>query len=122
MLDATIQEAALDLGRALRQMPAVSAFRRATEALDADRGAQELLADLREQQGTLARLQRSGLAVSQQQIDSFRLCQQAVQANPTIMAHLRASNEVRPFLPAVGAQISATLGLDYGRLVANSSC
>src|SRR5450759_2687085 len=122
MVSTDINEAAVEFGRALRQAPAVAIYRVAADALDADPVAQGLLADLREHQGSLARMARTGLTPSQEQIDRMRLCQAAVRGNEAIMAHLRATNEVKVCLPAVAREVSAALGTDYGSLVAPTSC
>lgn len=122
MLSTTLQEAAVEFGQALRQAPALAAYRTAASALDADPIAQQLLGDLREQQIGLSRLQQSGLTPSQVQVDALRLCQAAVLANETIMVHLRATNEAKAFLPSVAAHVSATLGTDYASLAATASC
>lgn len=122
MLSATLHEAAVEFGLALRQAPSVAAYRAALDALKRDPVAQDLLADLRNRQLELARLQEAGLAASQPQIDTLRLCQETVRANATIMAYLRATNEAKVFLPTVGAQVSATLGVDYGNLAAPTTC
>jgi cell fate (sporulation/competence/biofilm development) regulator YlbF (YheA/YmcA/DUF963 family) len=67
-------------------------------------------------------MQQAGLTPSQEQIDRFRLCQSAVRENEAIMANLRATNEVKAFLPTAAIEISRTLGADYGTLVAPESC
>ena len=122
MLSTEINEAAVEFGRALRQAPAVAIYHVAADALDADPVAQGLLADLREHQATLARTSRAGLTPSQEQIDRMRLCQAAVRGNEAIMAHLRVTNDMKAYLPAVAREVSAVLGSDYGSLVAPSSC
>jgi cell fate (sporulation/competence/biofilm development) regulator YlbF (YheA/YmcA/DUF963 family) len=122
MLRTELHAAALELGRALRHAPAVRDYRTAAEAFEADAVAQGLMADLRDQQAGLARLQQSGLTPSQEQIDRLRLCQAAVRSNDTIMAHVRATNEVKAYLPTVAQEVSVYLGTDYGRLVAPQSC
>lgn len=122
MLSTDLNEAAVEFGRTLRQAPAVAIYRIAVEALDADPAAQGLMADLREHQESLARTQRAGLAPSREQIDRMRLCQAAARGNEMIMAHLRATNEMKSYLPAVAREVSAALGTDYGSLVAQSSC
>ena len=104
MLSTELHEAAIEFGRALRQAPAVAAYRAAADALEADLAAQLLMADLREQQASYVRTQQAGLTPSQEQIDQLRLCQAAVRANEAIMAHLRATNDVKAFLPDVGAR------------------
>lgn len=122
MLTTEIHEAAVEFGRALRQVPAIAAYRQAIEAFEADHDAQGLLDDLREHQATLARTQQAGLTPSQEQIDRFRLCRAAVRANEAIMANLRATNDVKAFLPTAALEVSRTLGADYGSLVAPTSC
>ena len=122
MLSTDINEAAVELGRALRGAPAVAICRIAAEALEADPIAQGLLADLREHQGNLARTQRAGLTPGREQIERMRLCQAAVRGNEAIMAHLRASNDVKAYLPIVARTVSAALGADYASLIAPTSC
>ncbi len=122
MLSTELHEVAVDFGRALRQAPAVAGYRVAAEALDADVAAQELLADLRERQASMGRVQQSGLTPSQEQIDGLRLCQAAVRGNAAIMAHLRAVSDVKAYLPTVAMEVSRALGIDYGSLVAPASC
>ena len=122
MLSTEIHEAAVEFGRALNQAPAVTAYRAAAAAFEADPVAQGLMTDLREQQSNLARAQRAGLTASREQIERLRLCQAAVRANNVIMTHLRATNEVKAFLPTAALEVSAALGTDYGSLVAPASC
>lgn len=122
MLDNELREATLEFARALRHAPAIAAYHGAAEALEADAVAQALLADLREQQSTLIRLQESGLAPTQLQIDALRLSQTAVRGSETIMASLRTANEVKAFLPVVARHVSKSLGFDYAQLAAPQSC
>ena len=122
MLSTELHEAAVEFGRTLRQAPAVATYRVAAETLDADLAAQGLMADLRRQQATYVRTQQAGLTPSQEQVDQLRLCQAAVRANQTIMAHLRATNDVKGFLPDVAREVSAALGADYASLIAPTSC
>jgi cell fate (sporulation/competence/biofilm development) regulator YlbF (YheA/YmcA/DUF963 family) len=122
MLDNELHQAALEFARTLRHAPAVAAYRAATDALDADPGAQALLADVREQQSTLVGMQQTGLSPTQLEIDAFRRSQELVRASETIMASLRATNEVKAFLPVVARHVSKSLGFDYAQLVAPQSC
>jgi cell fate (sporulation/competence/biofilm development) regulator YlbF (YheA/YmcA/DUF963 family) len=122
MLSTEVNEAAVEFGRALRGAPAVASYRFAAEALEADAVAQGLLADLREHQANLARTQRAGLTPSREQIEPMRLCQAAVRGNEAIMAHLRATNDVKAYLPVVAREVSAALGADYASLIAPTSC
>lgn len=122
MLSTDLHEATVEFARALRQAPAVAIHGIAVEALDADPVAQALLADLREHQEILARTQRSGLTPSREQIDQLRLCQAAARGNQMIMAHLRATNDVKAYLPTVALEVSAALGADYASIIAPTSC
>jgi cell fate (sporulation/competence/biofilm development) regulator YlbF (YheA/YmcA/DUF963 family) len=122
MLSTEINEAAVEVGRALRGAPAVAICRIAAEALEVDPVAQGLLAELREQQGSLARTQRAGLTPGREQIERMRQCQAAVRGNEAIMAHLRASNDVKAYLPVIVRTVSAALGADYASLIAPTSC
>jgi cell fate (sporulation/competence/biofilm development) regulator YlbF (YheA/YmcA/DUF963 family) len=122
MLDNELHQAALEFARTLRHAPALAAYRAAAEALDADLGAQALLADVREQQSTLARMQQSGISPTQLQMDALRRIQAALRECETIMASLRATNDVKAFLPVVAQSLSRSLGFDYAQLVAPQSC
>ncbi|MGZ8514821.1 MAG: YlbF family regulator [Candidatus Limnocylindrales bacterium] len=122
MLRTELYEAAVYLGRALRRAPAVAVYRAATEAFEADPDAKELIAQLRERQSTVILLQRGGGAATQEQLDVLRQCQMSVRANQTIMAHLRATNDVKAFLPAVAGEVSVALGADYVSLIAPTAC
>jgi cell fate (sporulation/competence/biofilm development) regulator YlbF (YheA/YmcA/DUF963 family) len=122
MLSTDINEAAVEFGRALRGAPAVAIYRIAADALEADPVAQGLLADLREHQVSLARMARAGLTPGREQIERMRLCQAAVRGNDAIMAHLRATNDVKAYLPIVAREVSAALGADYASLIAPTSC
>jgi len=122
MLDTELHRATLEFARALGHAPAVAAYRAATEALDADPGAQALLAAVREQQSTLARLQEKGQSPTQAQIDAFRQSQAAIRESETIMTSLWTTNDVKAFLPVVARYVTRSLGFDYAQLVAPQSC
>ncbi len=71
---------------------------------------------------TLNRTQQAGLMPGEVQLERLRLCQAAVRANETVMAHLRATNDVKTFLPSVALEGSTALGADYASLIAPTSC
>ncbi len=121
-LDETLVTAAQEFGRALAHAPAVATYRTTTAALDSDAGAQALLADLRSQQMTLVRMQQTGISPTASQLEAFRLCQANVRANETIMAQLRATNDVKAFLPVAARHITCVLGFDYAQIVAPQTC
>ena len=122
MLDQVLHQATLGFARTLRHAPAVAACQSATETLEADHGAQAILADMREHESTFVRLQQSGQSPTQAQIDAFRRSQEAIRGCEMIMAHLRATNDVKAFLPVVARRITASLGFDYAQIVAPKGC
>ena len=122
MLTTEIHEAAVEFGRSLRQAPAVGAYRAAQAALDADPDAQALMAELRHLQQAFIEAQQRGETPAPDAMDALRLCQADVRANEVIMAHLRATSDVKGFLPGVASEVSRALGTDYARLIAPTSC
>jgi cell fate (sporulation/competence/biofilm development) regulator YlbF (YheA/YmcA/DUF963 family) len=122
MLTTEIHEAAVEFGRSLNQAPAVSAYRAAQAALDANPDAQALMDELRYLQGTFIAAQQRGETPTPEAMGTLRMCQADVRANEVIMAHLRATNEVKAFLPLVATEVTRALGTDYGRLIAPTSC
>lgn len=122
MLRTELYEAAVDLGRALRRAPAVAIYRAATEAFDADPDGKDLIAQLRERQSAVISIQHGGGAATQEQLDGLRQCQMAVRANEVIMAQLRATGDIKAFLPAVAREVSVALGADYASLIAPTGC
>lgn len=122
MLSTTLREAADQFGQVLSRAPILATLRAATDALEGDPVARDLLANLNERRGELVRLQQAGLTPSQLQINSFRVCQAAISSSETIMAHLRAANAAKAYLPTIAAEVSAALGADFGRLAAPETC
>jgi cell fate (sporulation/competence/biofilm development) regulator YlbF (YheA/YmcA/DUF963 family) len=120
MLTTEIHEAAVEFGRTLRQAPSVSAYRAAQVALDANPDAQALMAELRHLQQAFIEAQQRGETPAPQAMDALRRCQADVRRNEVIMAHLRATNDVKAFLPGVATEVSRALGTDYARLIATS--
>jgi len=122
MLSTDLHEASVAFGRALAHAPAVSAYRAAAAALDADPIAQAVLANLREQLAAVTRMQGSGLTPSPGELERLRERQAAVRANEAVMEHLRATNEVKAFLPIAAREVGLALGTDYSGLIASASC
>jgi cell fate (sporulation/competence/biofilm development) regulator YlbF (YheA/YmcA/DUF963 family) len=67
-------------------------------------------------------MQQTGISPTQLQIDALRRSQAALRDCETIMASLRATDEVKAFLPTVAQSVSRSLGFDYAQLVAPQSC
>lgn len=122
MLTTELHEATVAFARALRSAPAVTAYHAAAAALDADPAAPALLDELRARQAAVQGHQFAGATPQSVDVEGLRAAQAAVRANERIIASMRATNEVKAFLPKVGATVTAALGADYGRLVAPTSC
>jgi cell fate (sporulation/competence/biofilm development) regulator YlbF (YheA/YmcA/DUF963 family) len=122
MLSTEIHEAAVEFGRALRQAPAVAAHHAAQTALDADPAALALMAELRRLQEAFIGAQQRDETPSPELNHALRRCQADVRASAVIMAHLRTTNEVKSFLPAAAAEVTRSLGADYARSIAPTSC
>ena len=122
MLSTEIHEAAVEFGRSLRGAPAVSAYRAAQASLDADPQAQALMDELRYLQQTFIAAQQRGETPVPEAMETLRMCQADVRASEVIMAHLRATNEVKAFLPLAAPEVSRALGTDYAKLIATTSC
>lgn len=121
MLDTELQEAAVAFGRALQHAPALAEYRAAAAALDNDPVAKAVLGALQDQLTVVTRLQAAGRSSSDEH-NKLRDRQAAVRANDTVMRNLRATNEVKAYLPEVARQVSASLGADYASLIAPTSC
>ena len=122
MLSTEIHEAAIEFGRSLRGAPALSAYRAAEAALDANPDAQALMADLRRFQQASIEAQQRGETPAPETTEALRRCQADVRANDVIMAHLRATSDVKAFLPLAATEVSQALGTDYAKLIAPTSC
>jgi len=122
MLSTEIHEAAIEFGRSLRGAPALAAYRAAEAALDANPDAQALMADLRRFQQASIEAQQRGETPAPETTEALRRCQADVRANDVIMAHLRATSDVKAFLPLAATEVSQALGTDYAKLIAPTSC
>lgn len=122
MLTIEIHEATVAFANALRDAPAVSTYRSCKAALDANPNALELMAELQLHQQQFIKAQAFGQTPNPELVDHLRRCQALVRDNDTIMAYLRATNEVKAYLPTVASEITKALGTDYARLIAPTTC
>jgi len=122
MLSTEIHEAAVEFGRALRHAPAVVAYRVAQEALDADPNARALVDELRYVQQSFIEVQQEGGTPAPEAMETLRMVQADVRASEVIMAHLRATSDMKAFLPLAATEVSRALGTDYPKLIVPTSC
>lgn len=116
MLDPTVEEAAREFALKLRQAPPIAEFWQAKERMEADKGAQRLLAELQDRQQRLLFKQQNGGNITQEEIDALRRLQWEAQRNPVIMGYVQAQQQALAFVSQVNMEISQLLGFDFGGL------
>lgn len=116
MLDPTVEEAAREFALKLRQASPIAEFWQAKERMEADKGAQRLLAELQDRQQRLLFKQQNGGNITQEEIDALRRLQWEAQRNPVIMGYVQAQQQALAFVPQVNMEISQLLGFDFGGL------
>ncbi len=121
MTDERLQQAAKRLGQALRASAPMRAYLDANATLEADADATSLLDAIVERQAELRIKQNDG-GLSQADIDGLREFQTRVQAQPSIVAYIQTSQDVRPLLSQVNQEITQVLGVDFARLARKSGC
>ena len=120
MSDRAILEAARTFASKLRQSEPIAALWQARARLEADEEARLLLSRLSERQRDLALKQRDG-GITRAEIDDLRRLQDQAQDDPIIEAYGEALQQAQLFLPAVNAEISELLGLDFAALARAAS-
>ncbi len=95
-------------------------FKAAQEALDADPGAQRLLAELSELQQKIRNQQYEG-GVSEADLGGLHELQGQVGTNETIQAYGYAQEKAVAFLREVNLEISSLIGIDFASLTRRSS-
>jgi len=121
-LDPTVEAAAREFALKLRQAPPIVQFWQAKERLEADAGAQRLLAELQDRQRRLLLEQQNGGNITQEEIDELRHLQWEAQSHPVISAYFQAQQMAQSYLPEVNYEISQLLGFDFGALSGAGSC
>ncbi len=121
MMDERLQQATRRLGQALQASAPVRAHHDANAALEADANATSLLDAIVERQAELRVKQNDG-GLTQTDIDGLREFQSRVQAQPSIVAYIQTSQDVRTLLSQVNQEITQVLGVDFARLARKSGC
>lgn len=117
IMDNELQQAAENVGQALRTHETVQAFLKAQAALDADAEIAGLDRQYRETYQALVARQRAGERLSNAEIKALQTLRNQVQFHPLVMARDLALNDAKGFLANVGYDLSMALGLDYPALV-----
>jgi len=121
-MDPTVVKATQQFAMKLRASLPIAAFWEASGRLEADEGAQLLLAQLQERQQALVQKQQDGGDITQDEIDALRRAQREAQDDPVIMAYVQTQQHALAFLPQVNREISQLLGFDFGALAGAASC
>lgn len=116
-LSPELREAIAALGAAVRDLPALRAYKEATARMRADRDVVNLLDQLQGLQAELRVKQASGL-VTREDIARLRHLQQAVQMEPAFTALMAAQTAAQACLPPINQEISRMLGIDFVALAA----
>lgn len=121
MMDKQLQQAAEQLGQALRASAPVKAYLDASANVETDTEATSLLDELAQRQTALRVKQNNG-GLTQADIDALRALQFRTQAQPTIAAYLQAQQDLHALLPQINYEISQLLGVDFAALARKSGC
>ena len=121
-LNTNVEAAARELALKLRQAPPIAEFWQTKERMEADEGAQRLLAELQDRQRRLLLKQQNGGDITQEEIDALRRLQREAQTHPLISAYFQAHQIAQSYLPDVNYEISQLLGFDFGALSGAGSC
>ncbi len=120
-ISASVLETTTALATNLAQSEPFLKFKAAQEALDADAGAQRLLADLSELQQKIRTRQYEG-GISEADLGRLHELQGLVGTNETIQAFGAAQEKAVAFLREVNQEISSLIGIDFSSLARRSGC
>jgi cell fate (sporulation/competence/biofilm development) regulator YlbF (YheA/YmcA/DUF963 family) len=115
----SIEQAAEKLGVSIREAPAVVAFQKAQEALEADEQAVQLLQQHAEVQARVRAAQSSGNIVASD-LEELASIQQTLRAR--MNEYLAAQESLRSFIRQVNVQINQLLGFNFSSLARRSGC
>ena len=116
-----LKHATQNLGKALKNVPALRAYADAIVRMEADAQATALLDELQRVQADMRARQSNG-GVTADDTARLRQLQAEVQAHPTIAAFLAADQQAKAYLPQVNQAISNLLGIDFASLGRVSGC
>ncbi len=112
-LTETLKNAALALGKSLRQDDFMRAYLEALEAFQADPEARRLEEQLYATYDALVARQQAGEQISREEIQQFQELRRQVQTHPLISKRENELRLIRPYLADIADEISALLGVDY---------
>jgi cell fate (sporulation/competence/biofilm development) regulator YlbF (YheA/YmcA/DUF963 family) len=116
-LDKELEQAAEDLGLALRRHETVQAYLDALDALAAEPEVAALDVQYQETYQALIARQRDGETLPQDKVDDFYALADEVRSQGLVAERDMALNDARGFLLNVGNELSRELGLDYPTMV-----
>ena len=121
ILPPDLLEATEALALTLLSAEPVMVYHRAKAALESDPEARSLLERFSTAQRDVRMRQANG-GVGQAEIDRLRTLQREVQSNRVIMEYAESQQVAIAYLPAVNAEISQLIGVDFASLAGPASC
>ena len=118
MYETDVSQAVRSLGAALKASPELVAFLAASQAINADAIAQELLQQIRAHQVEL----QWGQGDRSHHAAALRESQAELEALPSIQAYYQAAQAARELLVAVDAVIGEAAGVEFAANAKRSCC
>lgn len=112
-----IQQAAIELGEALRQNPVMRAYLEACAAVEAEPHARNLEAEVQALADELTQRQAEGEMLSAGELDHFYRLRSEVRSNPLLAERDRCFEQLRSLLGRVNDDLSGVMGLDFRELL-----
>jgi len=116
MLTDELQNAARDLGEALRASSSVQAYLKAEAGCEADPEASELEKRLLALHQELLGRQQRGEALQRSEIGAYNVLKDRVHYNPRIQERDAALSEVKQTFTAIADELSFPLGIKFASL------
>lgn len=111
-----IEQAALALGRALRDAPAMSHYLEARQSVEKDAEASAVEKELYATYEVLIARQQAGKQIPQQELEAFNALRSRFFTHPLVQDRENSLQPLKSFFAEVAFEIGAPLGVDYTTL------
>ena len=116
-LSSDIEQAAGELGAALRQSPIMQAYLEACAAVEADPRARGLEAEVQALADELTQRQAAGELLSAGELDRFYRLRSDVRSNPLLAERDRCFELLRSMFGQVNDDLSGAMGINFSELL-----
>jgi len=116
-LSSDIEQAAGELGAALRQSPIMQAYLEACAAVEADPRARGLEAEVQTLADELTQRQAEGETLSSGELDHFYRLRSEVRSNPLLAERDRRFELLRSMFGRVNDDLSGAMGINFSELL-----